>query len=230
MKHILDNPVWNALISGNKNLSNGNETAKYFAREVSPFVGIKEINPRNFETLRDIIPFESIFGFISPEEIAIPNSWKVIHHMNVFQMVYDQPAGQVSRVQQGDQELVALSEQDVSQMLALTNLTNPGPFASKTIDFGHYKGIFNGNQLVAMAGQRLHAFAYAEISAVCTHPDYSGKGYASRLILDQVRRIHAESEIPFLHVLTENARAIKIYSNLGFVIRKELSVYTIEKN
>lgn len=226
MEHILDNPVWNALISGNKTLSNGNEKAKYFAKEVSPFAGIKDLSQSNFESLHDIIPDESLIGFLIPEEILIPNSWKVIQQINLLQMVLDKPGEQVA----GVQEIVSLSEQDVAQMLVLTKQTNPGPFASKTIDFGNYKGIFYGNQLIAMAGQRLHAYEYKEISAVCTHPDYLGKGFARQLILDQVHRIQAESGIPFLHVKSENARAIKIYSDLGFVIRKEITFYSLQKN
>ncbi len=82
-------------------------------------------------------------------------------------------------------------------MLTLTQLTNPGPFAARTIDFGHYYGIFEGDKLVAMAGQRLHAFEYAEISAVCTHPDHSGRGYARELLLHQLHRIQTAKNIPF---------------------------------
>lgn len=226
MEPILDNPAWNALISGNKDLANGNEVAKYFPKEVSPFVGIREVSLNNFNILHGIIPFDSFFGFVAPHDIVISEPWKVIQYLKVLQMVYDETANPAT-VQQ---EFTALNEQHVPQMLALTQLTNPGPFAEKTIDFGHYLGVFDGDRLVAMAGQRMHPTPYAEISAVCTHPDYLGRGYASQLLLSQIHRIRATSEIPFLHVKSENERAIKVYENLGFLARKEMSFYIIRKN
>jgi predicted GNAT family acetyltransferase len=82
---------------------------------------------------------------------------------------------------------------------------------------------------VAMAGQRLHPNPFIEISAVCTHPDHTGKGYAATLINDQIRRILAGSETPFLHVLEENEHAIKLYQKLGFVIREQVIGYGLQK-
>ena len=80
-----------------------------------------------------------------------------------------------------------------------------------------------------MAGQRLHAGPYAEISAVCTHPDYLGRGYATRLLHSQVQRMRAAGNTPFLHVRTDNATAVKVYEALGFEVREELSIYLISK-
>ena len=54
MQHVLDNPVWNALISGNKNLSTGNEIAKYFLKDVAPFAAVNAVTKENLEALYDI--------------------------------------------------------------------------------------------------------------------------------------------------------------------------------
>jgi predicted GNAT family acetyltransferase len=124
---------------------------------------------------------------------------------------------------------IPLTDIHIPQMLALTKLTNPGPFAERTIDFGHYHGIFDGDKLVAMAGQRLHAGNYAEISAVCTHPDHLGKGYAKQLLLHQIHRIKANRETPFLHVRNDNERAINVYKSLGFETRTEIYFYVVVK-
>ena len=114
-------------------------------------------------------------------------------------------------------------------MLALTKLTNPGPVAERTVDFGHYFGIFDKGKLVAMAGQRMHVYNYAEISAVCTHPDYLGRGYAKQLLQLQIQRTLAAGEVPFLHVRFDNDRAINVYESLGFVTRKTIHFYIIKK-
>lgn len=226
MTHVLDNPAWNALSSGNKNLSNGNGKAKYFPKEVSPFVGMEENTPENFEILHDIVPAESISAVISPCEIVIPGSWKTVDFLKVQQMICETPAEQIS----GDEPLIPLSDQHIPAMLALTKLTVPGPFASRTIDFGHYVGIFNGDQLITMAGQRMHPYEFAEISAVCTHPDFTGRGLAKQLLSHHIRRIRETGGIPFLHVKSENARAIKVYEAMGFKARREMSFYIIKKS
>ena len=225
MEHVLDNPAWNALISGNKHLSNGNEIAKYFAPDVSPFVGIRENTQPNLEVLYQTIPFDNPVILIANKELTISNPWRVLQRIDGFQMVYTGLAGSSPT----SQEIIPLTEQHVPQMLALTKLTNPGPFASKTIDFGHYKGFFDGDQLIAMAGQRLHAVDFAEISAVCTHPDYLGKGYAKLLLLHQLQRIQAASDTPYLHVKSDNVRAINVYKALGFETRTDVYFYVLQK-
>jgi len=225
MEHVLDNPAWNALISGNKHLANGTDDIKYFDKDVSPFAAFRERSPDKLELLRQMIPDGEYRLLINLAEIEIPAGWKVLRVMQGFQMVCDtaiehhpEPEG-----------LVDLTEEHAPQMLALAKLTNPGPFEERTIAFGHYKGIFDGDKLVAMAGQRLHVFDFAEVSAVCTHPDYTGKGYARALLISQINRLRAASKTPFLHVRNDNDRAIKVYQSLGFVTRREVYFYAIKK-
>ncbi|MET4141843.1 GNAT family N-acetyltransferase [Pedobacter sp. UYP1] len=225
MDHILDNPVFNALISHHANFSNGSENIKHFDPEVSPFVGLKENTEENFHQLYEIIPHDNPIGLVIPVAVEIPHSWKILNQVSIFQMVFEQPAIN----QEITLQPVPLNEAHIPEMLALTKLTNPGPFSTRTIEFGHYQGIFENGKLAAMAGQRLNPFNYAEISAVCTHPDHLGKGFARQLLLQQIRRIKAASSIPFLHVRTDNERAIKVYKDLGFLIRKEVYVYFIKK-
>ncbi|SAL75472.1 GCN5-related N-acetyltransferase [Caballeronia choica] len=59
-------------------------------------------------------------------------------------------------------------------MLRLAEITEPGPFNSRTNELGYFFGIREGGQLVAMAGERLTAGKYVEISAVCTHQEWPG--------------------------------------------------------
>ncbi len=226
MDHVLDNPAWNALVSGNKNLSQGEGQIRYFDEAVSPFVGFEENNAANFQQLYDLSPQNRVFGFVSSAEIEIPAPWQVSLYLNCLQMVYEPTDINTAHEAIG---LTALTEEHIPQMLALTKLTNPGPFAERTIDFGHYHGVFDGDKLVAMAGQRMHVFNYAEVSAVCTHPDYLGRGYAKQVLQFQVRRILAAGEIPFLHVRYDNQRAIEVYESLGFVTRKTIHFYIMKK-
>jgi ribosomal protein S18 acetylase RimI-like enzyme len=225
MEHVLDNPAWNALISGNKNLSFGNNQVKHFDQSVSPFVAFNENTHANFDQLYELLPFKRPALFVTPVEMEIPGPWKVLQVIKGVQMV----CNGVTEQHKAEADLVPLTEAHITQMLELTKLTNPGPFAAKTIDFGHYQGVFEGDQVVAMAGQRMHAFNCAEVSAVCTHPDHTGKGYARALLLSQVNRIKEAGEIPFLHVRGDNERAIKVYEHLGFSVRSAAYFYVMLK-
>lgn len=224
MDHVLDNPAWNALISNHQHLAQGNSVVKYYPKEVSPFFGLAENTDENFRILYDLLPHSGPVGFISPHQTTIPSQWQVLNSINCYQMIYKGTA----KPSDTGTKLVHLTEEHIPQMLALTKLTNPGPFSSRTIDFGHYYGVFAGDQLVAMAGQRMHIHQYAEISAVCTHPDHLGKGYAKDLLNFQINRIIAAGDVPILHVRLDNHRAIEVYERVGFEKRQEIC-FTIMK-
>ncbi|HEY4323677.1 MAG TPA: GNAT family N-acetyltransferase [Mucilaginibacter sp.] len=226
MENVLDNPAWNALISGNRHLSFGSDQVRYFDKEVSPFAAFTENTIDNFRLLYELLPHNNPVLFVTPVETEIPMPWKVLQLIQGLQMVYDTSKTLI----EASIDLTPLTHQHVPQMVALAKLTNPGPFAERTINFGHYMGVFENENLVAMAGQRLHPFNYAEISAVCTHPDHTGRGYARQLLLHQVNRIKAKSEIPYLHVRHDNDRAIKVYESLGFNTRRQVYFYVMKKN
>lgn len=223
MEHVLDNPAWYALISGNSNLAYGTDSVKFFDKDVAPFVGFNENSAENFDALYELINHNGLVMFISPQPAAIPGKWKVLRHIPCLQMVYNGGAVAINT------DLIDLTNEHIPQMMELTHLTKPGPFVSRTIDFGHYQGIFDKERLVAMAGQRMAPLPYIEVSAVCTHPDHLGKGYAKQLLLSQVNQIIKQGSIPFLHVRDDNYRAIKVYESIGFTTRTDMHFYMLRK-
>ena len=108
---------------------------------------------------------------------------------------------------------------DVAQAMALARLTRPGPFGPRTIELGEYFGVFDGPRLVAMAGERMAAGPYREISGVCTDPDARGRGLARQLVGHLAARQHARGQLSFLHVMDDNPGAIRLYESLGFATR-----------
>jgi len=223
--HVLDNPIWNGLISGNKDFAQGTDSVRFFPAAIAPFIGLQENTEAHFDTLHDIVPSDRTFVHFGIEKPTIPDSWNVIVQLPGFQLTYTGADVPVLN----DEEIVSLTNEHIPQMLSLTTLTNPGPFSSRTIDFGNYEGIFRDGLLVAMAGQRLHPYEYVEISAVCTHPDYAGKGFARQLLLRQVQQIIVSGGIPFLHVRSDNSRAVNLYKRLGFEIRTDVYFTVIQK-
>ncbi len=157
--------------------------------------------------------------------IPEPESWQIIIEVKGLQFIYKKAPGSFET----SFDIIPLQQKDVPEMIQLTALTKPGPFGLRTIDFGHYYGIFQNDELVAMAGQRLHVDHYTEISAVCTHPDYLGRGYAAALIQQQVNLIHNQGHHPFLHVRADNERAIALYHRLGFEISRPMNFYFMKR-
>ena len=225
MEHILDNPIWNALNSGNKNFAIGDGRVKKFMKDIAFFAGLKEHSEADFQRLHQLSDGNEPVILFSVQKLEIPANWKVVVTKELLQMVY--AGGRVTPDK--EDTLVPLGEKDVPAMLELTAMTNPGPFLSRTIDFGGYEGIFEEGKLVSMAGQRLQPTSYVEISAVCTHPDYLGRGYAGRIIRSLVNKITEHSYTPFLHVVPENLGAVSVYEKAGFQVRKEMRFYVLEK-
>ncbi|MCJ8210119.1 GNAT family N-acetyltransferase [Mucilaginibacter sp. RS28] len=226
MEHVLDNPAWNALISTNSTLADGFGAIRYFDKAVSPFVGMEVNNEENFRKLYEAVPHEGPFLFMSVTETEIPSFWSAKGFVVGWQMVYEGSAD----LEKNFNSLTLLNELHVPQMLELTKLTNPGPFNERTINFGNYYGVLVNDTLAAMAGQRLQPFDYTEISAVCTHPDHLGNGYATQLLTHQIQLITQVGKTPFLHVRNDNQRAIDVYQRLGFTIRKPAYFYVLVKD
>lgn len=108
-------------------------------------------------------------------------------------------------------------------------MVQPGYFKKRTYLLGDYYGIFKNSELVAVTGERMEMNKYVEVSAVVTHPNYTGKGYAKQLVAHTVNNIFDKKKVPYLHVAETNTRAIKIYNNLGFQTRRKISFWNIIK-
>ena len=124
---------------------------------------------------------------------------------------------------------VSLGAPHVPQMLELVEIRPPGPFAPRTHELGEYYGVFEGARLVAMAGERMEAGPLREISGVCTHPDFGGRGLARRLIAKIVRLQIGRGQIPFLHVMRDNVHARRIYARMGFRLHQEVALRVVSR-
>ena len=226
MSAILDNPIYHALITNHLVFSKGDENIKYYHREVASFAGMKTYTEADFLKLYEQLPDNGVFIVFSAEGLTIPEPWKLVREIDMFQFVY---LKNFAPKQQLEITLEDLNQDHVEEMIALVELTQPGPFLSKTIDLSNYTGVFEKDRLVAMAGHRFHPGQYIEVSAVCAHPDFLGKGYAYAVIREQVKRILEKSQIPFLHVRQDNLGAINLYKKLGFNIRTKMHAYVLAK-
>ncbi|XVJ65520.1 MAG: GNAT family N-acetyltransferase [Lacibacter sp.] len=224
MTPYLNNPVYAALSTTDVSFNIGNEAVKFFHPEVSPFAGFDEETKNGFEQLYDLFPLGRKILYAIPSPISAPKGWEVQHEIEGKQFVYE--GGTVNGT---FPDIVPLRATHVEEMIALTRLTKPGPFDKRTIEFGQYHGIFENGKLAAMTGQRLHINNFTEISAVCTHPDHLGKGYATSLLQHQLQIILNNGETPFLHVRADNERAIAVYERLGFKVSRPMFFYFMKR-
>lgn len=218
----LDNIMWAALSGPHAKFSVGGDTARRYANGFSPIVGFADPQRPDFAALAPHCASGEHF-YCDDWSGPAPAGWHVDLESTMFKMVWHGalPAGD------GVPEAIPLGPRHAAMALELATLTRPGPFGLRTIELGDYLGIFDGERLVAMAGERMAAGTLREISGVCTHPDFQGRGLARRLMLELVRREMQRGETPFLHVMSANAGARALYARMGFVDHRETVVRVV---
>ena len=215
--HVLSNPAWNSLAGLHACYASGTQAARRYARGYSPIFGFADPDHADFQ---EVAPYCSVGErlYCVGWSGAAPADWQVDIDTRAQQMLW------VGDVPELDDALgaVRLGKAHVPQVMALVEATKPGPFAERTVEMGEYYGVFVGDRLVAMAGERLGTSDYREISGVCTHPDFQSQGLARRLVRMLVRIELARGQTPFLHVLDYNHHARRIYERMGFRKREEI--------
>jgi predicted GNAT family acetyltransferase len=220
--HPLDNVIWQALTTRQAVFAQGSGDARRIISEVGALAAVREPNVKGYRALGELVApggtarvwlslvdrFESAPGL--ELVTAFPGLQMVWENGNVVGSIT--PAISSLPIEE-------LGPQDAPEMLELATLTKPGPFERRTHELGTYLGIRSEGKLIAMAGERLKVPGYTEVSAVCTHPEHTGKGYARILMLEIMRGIGERGEIPFLHVRQNNARAVELYERMGFRTR-----------
>ena len=216
--HLLDNPIWFALSSEQAYLAQTNGLARRFPSDVAPFGGVAGQSAAEYQALAEILAGDAVALFLDLPP-ALPAGWSMILRGELDQMVFEAPRPDAPVFRE-------LTAADVPEMLALTKLTQPGPFLPRTIELGSYFGIRESGALVAMAGERLRLTGFTEVSAVCTHPDFRGRGYGNALMSAVIAGIMRRGETPFLHVKTDNP-AVGLYQKMGFRVRSRLHLAVI---
>lgn len=215
--HVLDGPARAALLGPHARFAESVGGVLRYHPDVSVFVAMPE-DPDE-QDWNDAAKLVGPGGVVptAGDDPAPPPGWEPVLRLDGVQMVDDGVAAEP------DPEAVRLGPADVPEMLALVEHAQPGPFLTRTIELGTYLGIRHEGRLVAMAGERLHPPGWTEISAVCTHADFRGRGLATRLVHAVAHGIRERGETPFLHTSAENANAIRLYESLGFVLRRRVT-------
>lgn len=224
MTHPLDNIAWHALSGAQAHFAVGAGAVRRYAPGFSPIVGFADPRRPDFDAMAKWCePAEQFYSLLwtgSP-----PAGWQVHFEGSLLSMVWTAAAAPDDEAA----DAVRLDARHAAQALELARLTRPGPFGPRTIELGEYFGFFEGQRLVAMAGERMRFPGFTEVSGVCTHPDFRGQGFARRLSAAVVAAIQRRGERAFLHAWATNAPAITLYRSLGFEVRAEVNVAVLAR-
>jgi predicted GNAT family acetyltransferase len=214
---MLDNPIWHALTTAHARFAEGDGLARRYPPAVTPLAGLVEQSPEAYAALATLVPVGGMVGFFRDVLPDPPDGWEAVHRTNMRQMHC------AHLVPVASDRIERLSPGDVPAMAELVQLTDPGPFGPRTIEFGDFYGIRDNGRLVAMAGERIHPGRYAEVSAVCTHPDYRGRGLAAALVTAVTQGMVARGDLPMLHVRSDNP-AVRVYEQVGYTTERYLEL------
>lgn len=220
--HKLDNPAWNALNDKHSAFVLGNEHIKLYDPHYAPFGGI--IPETDSSALIASYFPDTDFYYIIGNEPLVPNGFLLESELVCLQMVCEKKIGiEIT------QPITHLSQDHQQALFEIVNLVQPGYFRPRTSLMGEYFGIFQENRLVAVTGERMRMHELTEISAVVTHPAFTGRGYAQQLVTHTVNKNLSEGLLTFLHVRDDNAHAIRLYEKIGFRARRRISFWKIKK-
>lgn len=218
----LDNPVWNSLCETHQNFAVNYADIKFYNPEYCPFGG--------FDKSQNISKQIDSYSELVDNFFVVGNKPELSKHVEIkkelicLQMIIEDNINIEVK-----EEVTTITKQHVDALFQLINLVQPGYFKEKTNMLGDYFGIFKNGQLVAVTGERMRMNDFVEVSAIVTHPNYVGQGYAKQLISHAVNNIFDKNKIPYLHVLESNIGAIKLYEKLGFTTRRKMSFWNIGK-
>ena len=221
---LLDRPVWSALTTVHARHTIGTDRARRFEADIGPFGAARDESDESLAELGSLIASSGPLLLAQAPEIACPPGVRIAKAMLAQQMHHDRPdLPPLTGV-----PIRRLGDADAAAMVELASLTNPGPFERRTHELGVFWGVEQEGRLAAMAGERFKQPGFCEISGVCTHPDFHGRGYARELCLVVLGRIRSRGEHAYLHVFSDNAGAIALYEKLGFRTRREIRVGVLE--
>ncbi len=225
---VLDNPIWNSLATSHAHIAvgahMGHGLARRYPADIGPLSAFQEATSEAYADLAAIVPKDDVAVLFLENSLEMPVGWQLLRDGSLVQMVCPAVPVRPSLTE----AILPMTSADFPEMVTLASLTEPGPFRDHTANLGGFVGIRIDGRLAAMAGQRLAPTGFAEVSAVCTHPDFRGRGYAQALVAAVASNIHSEGRIPFLTSFEANMGAIRVYQQVGFVHRRTFQLAVLK--
>lgn len=220
----LDAIFWNTLTGAHAGFATGAGAARRYAPGFSPIIAFADNRQPDFAALAPFCAPGEHF-YCEGWQGACPDGWRIDAETTMFRMVWDAAVATCDLAPHA----IQLTAEHGDAAMALAQLCKPGPFGPRTIELGEYYGVFEDGQLIAMAGQRMRVPGYTEVSGVCTHPEFQGRGLARQLMSKLIHRQMQQQQLPFLHVMRSNDTAHQFYLRMGFTDYIESTVRVLTR-
>ncbi|MEJ7746513.1 MAG: GNAT family N-acetyltransferase [Luteimonas sp.] len=223
MTSELDNPFWSLLRTRHRALAKCVGDVARYPPEYAPFLGVVSAGMDVSAAIASLVePDETVYLLgVAP---TLPDGWQLEAYRPLAQMICTTPLPVID-----GPDIIELSGAHRADVLALTALVYPHYFRPRTMDMGRYFGMYQDGRLAAMIGERLGTDAHTEMSAICTHPDFHGRGYARRLTAMLTNDTLDHRRTPFLHVSHENIRAKQVYGQIGYRHRCDIPFWSLQR-
>ena len=213
---VLDHPVWASLTGHHARFAERYGGAARYPLDTSPFAAISpQADESVWQDLATLVGPGSMVAIVAGT-LPPPSGWQ-LEAIDGVQMI------DVSLRGEDHPDVERLTIDDIPEMLELVKRTQPGPFLRGTAKLGTYLGIRRKRALVAMAGQRMRPGGWTEVSAVCTDSEHRRQGLGTILVRAAAADIRSRGEVPFLHAAATNSTAIRLYEQLGFKVRRQVT-------
>jgi ribosomal protein S18 acetylase RimI-like enzyme len=239
LHHVLDSPMWESLRTRHSEFARieGNEEEETlvirYQVDIAPFIAVKphrktEEEHEDEKALEALVAPGEVNHFLSfpPKLSNNSSSFTLEGPVMLDQMVYLEHLEEV----EGPEVVALVSEEQQKEILELAGLVYPHYFRPQTAKLGRYFGIYENGLLAAMIGERMATEEWQEISAVCTNPNFNGRGFARRLLVWLSNDVLTRGRKPFLHVSPANQRAKSLYLRNGYQVRKAMPFWSLKRN
>ena len=220
----LDNPAWYALAETHQHFAQGNSGLRRYEKNIVSFFAYDHKQEDALHRLDELAGIDETF-FIIGSLPTLPANYSIESRLSCLQMI----CSKLTNMPPFTAAIEALGQGDEQSMLSLINLVQPGYFLPGTRKMGDYYGIRHSDELVAVTGERMRMHGLTEISAVVTHPEFTGRQYARQLVAHTARKNLDAGIIPCLHVAESNERAIGLYEWLGFTRKRFIDFWKVRR-
>ncbi len=227
--HALDNPFFSALDSIHRDVALRHGEVRRYPAEFAPFLGIPHADVDMAAALDALVPAGDSVLLLGVAPARLPAGWALQPFADLAQMQCERELAVID-----GPDIIELDERHRADVLALTALVYPHYFRPRTMALGRYFGMYVADargevRLAAIVGERLGTPDAREMSAICTHPDFLGRGYARRLTAFLGNETLRAGRQPLLHVAYSNARAKALYERMGYRLRRDIRFMALRR-
>jgi RimJ/RimL family protein N-acetyltransferase len=193
-------------------------------REANPNVVIALCNENDTENLKneislmsDILP-DKIYFHISPGvEKILEEKYNLNYEGKYFKMSLENSSMLDKIDVTNTEQFTIANKKELNNFYEEAYPDNS--FIDRMLETGMFFGIRESGKIVAVAGIHVYSPEYkvAALGSITTHPNFRGKGYATKVTACLCKELFKNVEVIGLNVHSENSIAIHCYEKLGFI-------------